>query len=167
MCKGERTTQPTCNLYIIRRGLLGSEGRVYRANHILGEDIVCENFERTYNINALTFVSTLTLSSIHLHEILESDCFEYQRRKIRRRSVMISVRARLHSLARVHCVALPCDVAADLAEILLFDCVHLLMHVLRSDGSYRQQRGAGVQCSADSIHARSVRSGNWQSNHRL
>ena len=64
-------------MYIIRRGLLGSEGRVYRANHILGDDIVCSDFERTYSINALTFVSTLTLSAVHLHKILESESFTY------------------------------------------------------------------------------------------
>lgn len=92
---------------------------MYRANHILGEDIVCENFERTYNINALTFVSTLTLSSIHLHEILEADSFEYQRRKIRRRSVMISVRARLRSLARVRFI----DVVHESVAVTARPCV--------------------------------------------
>jgi len=88
-------------MYIIRRGLLGSAGRVYRVNNILGEDIICRDFERFYSINALTFVSTLTLSSRDLHEILRSESFVYQRARIRRASIIIAVKARLHALSRV------------------------------------------------------------------
>jgi hypothetical protein len=51
VCQGARTFEPTCYMYIIRRGLVGSRGRVFRAGDVLGEDIVCTNLERQYVVS--------------------------------------------------------------------------------------------------------------------
>ena len=70
-------------------------------DHILGEDIACSNFERHYSINALTFVSTLTLSSHDLHSILSFKSFDYHRRRARKLGILIALRARLKNLSKM------------------------------------------------------------------
>ncbi len=98
---GERTTQPTCYMYIVRSGLLGSRGRVCARDSILGEDVVCRDFERQYNVMALTFVSTLTLSARDLHEIMDFKSFAQQRARARRVAIVLAIRQRLSLIARV------------------------------------------------------------------
>ena len=93
MCAGQLTGGQS-KMYVLRRGLVGSEGRVFNRGSVLGDDIVCLSQRRRYSARTLTFVDAMTLSSDDLHSILDThaDRLIAQRKLIRKHALRKALR---------------------------------------------------------------------------
>ena len=127
--KGESTGN-TSRMFIIRRGLVGSSGRIFSreaGKNVLGEDIICRSQTRMYSAKSLTFVEAVALQSQDLHAILESSTTYWaQKRQIRRhsmwvgfRNVMLEVMRRIKSVRMIASVA-DLDIDLEVCPDMLF-----------------------------------------------
>ena len=90
-------------LYIIRRGLVASKGRIKGAGSAFGEDMVLVNTPYRYRCTTLTFVDLSVLDRSDLQIILDS--FPENARMLRRRAKRRSIRERMINFARaVRCM---------------------------------------------------------------
>lgn len=80
-------------MYIISQGLVGSKTRTLRTGDVVGEDIICDHISRSYTAYTLTHVHTLTLSSKHLHKILNRNEFKDLKKHARKISLWIALKA--------------------------------------------------------------------------
>jgi len=67
-----REGESAINLYIVRRGLVGCHGRVFRKGKVLGNDMIMgTSVKRPYRGLCLTFTDVMVLSHDSLHEVLD------------------------------------------------------------------------------------------------
>ena len=87
------TQHMTTAMFIIRRGLVASKGRVKGAGSVFGEDVILASVPYKYTATTLTFVDTAILDRSDLEMILES--FPHARRMLHRRAKRTSIRERM------------------------------------------------------------------------
>ena len=85
-------------MFIIRRGLVASKGRVKGAGSVFGEDVILANVPYKYTATTLTFVDTAILDRSDLEMILES--FPDSRRTLHKRAKRTSIRERMIAFAK-------------------------------------------------------------------
>ena len=80
-------------MYIISKGLVGSESHTLRKGDVLGDDIICRHISRSYEASTLTHVHTLTLKSEDLYDILDQSRFNNVKKHARKISLWIALKA--------------------------------------------------------------------------
>ena len=80
-------------MYIIGKGLVGSESRTLRKGDVLGDDIICRHISRSYEAHTLTHVHTLTLKSEDLYGILDKPRFAKLKKYARKISLWVALKA--------------------------------------------------------------------------
>merc|ERR1740130_1347002 len=92
--------EPCGNMYIIRKGLIGSQGRIFRVGQYLGEDIILAHATRPYSATTLTFVDCMVLSAKSLVQVLESGEFTAEKETIRLFAIRLSLQYTVREIVR-------------------------------------------------------------------
>ena len=67
-----REGESAATMYIVRRGLVGAHGRVYRKGKFIGDDMIMgSDMKREYRAQCLTFTDVMALSHDDLHMVLD------------------------------------------------------------------------------------------------
>ena len=92
-------------MYVVRRGLVGMNGKVLSKDHIFGEDVVVKarlKMRRDYTCISLTFVDLMVLQQTDLFRVLQKGNFAVQRRKVRVAATKLLILRGMKSLAYAH-----------------------------------------------------------------
>lgn len=87
-----RTGESATSLYIVRRGLVGCHGRVYRKGKYLGDDMIMgAQVKRPYRALCLTFVDVMVLTHGALIDVLDQGFYAHKTR-IKSAAAWLSIR---------------------------------------------------------------------------
>lgn len=93
------TEHMVSSMFIIRRGLVASKGRVKGAGSVFGEDVILAKVPFKYTATTLTFVDAAILDRTDLELILES--FPDAKKLLYKRAKRTSIRERMISFAKL------------------------------------------------------------------